>query len=106
MRPPNARVFFSSTDCSGTPLMELIETSDPVILPKVFHDPATGATYLPRVSGGSQVTVQSRLFPGLDEVICVTAEKTATFAPAIRVPQIESFTPPFEVVTRGDLLAE
>jgi hypothetical protein len=96
-----SRLFFESDDCSGTGFMEPVGTG---ILPRAFHiEDGSGRTFL---STGEVVTINER--SQLDKLaVCQAAGSDGTpVLETVRIPEIEDFTPPFQVVTRGDLLAE
>ena len=89
-------LFFGSSNCSGTPL--IAEESNP--FPQAFHLPSTGQTWISPSTGFALRSVGSVL-PSTG--ICVTNSTPRDLAPALEVPETQSFVPPFEIVTRGDL---
>lgn len=94
-------LWFSSADCSGT---ALVPTNDGTggLLGSYAYFPASRTGY---VSGTpvSTSTIRSRLRESDETCQPVTPFNIAT-APAVRAPEIEGFTPPFEFVTRASLL--
>ena len=93
---------FQSNDCSGA---AFIEPRNPMkSFPSVFHAKDTGRTYL---TSDSEITPTQAGSHLNSNGICSERSSLVNVAPAIRVPEMEDlFTPPFEVVTRGDLIAE
>ena len=96
-------LFFESADCSGSPLME--PTNVNLLFPSAYSNVVTGKTYIAETTGGVTVSTGSQL---LNSGECRASAGTRTVTPnVVPVPQMEGlFTPPFQVVTRGDLIAE
>ncbi len=98
--PSPLPLLFTSTDCSGTPLMN--ETNRNNMYPHVFRSEATGAVYISPASGELGLTVRS-LLPGGGPCQENNWPPDAKLGPAIPVPQMAQYVPPFRVTTRADL---
>jgi hypothetical protein len=96
------QLLFDSTDCSGTPLMAW-EIRRPHAFRRAFHmTDGSGTTFLAPEPGFQE----SRFFGSIldDRGVCQGGSDATTIGPAIPVPEMEGrFTPPFQVVRRGDL---
>jgi hypothetical protein len=101
--PVSTWLWFTSNDCSGTPLLEPTPPSADALLSPLAHILATGKTYLPPETG-TQVAAYSVL-AGVGSCTSLTTPFVQVFGDAILVPQLEAFVPPFEVVTRAEFLA-
>ena len=99
--PDFSTLVFESIDCTGQPL---------VLSPGRPHAPtvrfeATGEVW---VGAGFQAGDERQVMTGSKRTngSCGLEQQPRTVVDAILVPEVQAFTPPFEVVTRGDLLAE
>ena len=94
-------LLFLSTDCSGTPFLPSSDV--PTVFAPSFFNTVTGEVY---VGDQSVERVRIQLVSRLQaDENCEVSPRTAWVTPAIAVPGV-AFVTPFEVVTRGDLLAE
>ena len=96
-------VFFTSPDCSGP---AFIESRPMEAFALAFHArDGSGRTFVSSPSVEVQPTTNSRLDDRSGD--CIPGSQQTSRVPAIPVPEMEGrFTPPFQVVTRGDLIAE
>jgi hypothetical protein len=101
LRGSDTGIYFPSTDCSGDPFFLFTFSPAGPFLPLTFFVEQTGTIVYSETNATPQEIVVHSLLeePGCSQLDAVTISSV----PGFQAPPLQPFTPPFAVVTRGEL---